>query len=204
MRTLVVGTFVSVDGVMQGPGAPDEDTSGGFDLGGWQVPLFDDQVGAAVEGWMSGMDALLLGRKTYEIFAGFWPHQDDPMGARLTEVPKYVATRTLQSAEWANTTLLTGDAAETVRELKQTDGGEIHVTGSGDLVQTLIRAGLVDEFRLIVHPVLLGKGKRLFGDGTVPTGLELTASASTPSGAQIQVYRRTGEPTFGSFTDGAS
>ncbi|MGH3433053.1 MAG: dihydrofolate reductase family protein [Thermocrispum sp.] len=200
MRNLVVGTFVSVDGVMQAPGAPDEDPEGGFDLGGWQVPLFDDEAGAAVDGWMQAMDALLLGRKTYEIFAGFWPHQDDPIGERLTAVPKYVASRTLTSAEWANTTVLTGEAADAVRELKQQDGGEIHVTGSGDLVQTLIRHGLVDEFRLIVHPVLLGKGKRLFGDGTVPTGLELAQSTTTSTGSLIQVYRRAGDPTFGSFT----
>lgn len=199
MRKLVVGTFLSVDGVMQSPGMPEEDTEGGFDLGGWQVPLFDDEVGAAVGGWMAEMDALLLGRKTYEIFAGFWPHADDPMADRLNDVQKYVASRTLRSVEWQNTTLLSGDAADAVRELKQQDGGEIHVTGSGDLVQTLIRHGLVDEFRLIVHPVLLGRGKRLFADGTVPTGLELAQSTTTGTGSVIQVYRRTGEPHFGSF-----
>lgn len=200
MRKLVVGTFLSVDGVMQGPGAPDEDTEGGFELGGWQVPLFDDEVGAAVGGWMEQMDALLLGRKTYEIFAGFWPTSDDPFAERLNTVQKYVASRTLQSAEWQNTTLLSGDAADAVRELKAGDGGEIHVTGSGDLIQTLIAHDLVDEFRLIIHPVLLGSGKRLFGDGTVPTGLELTESRTTSTGSVIQVYRRTGKPEFGSFT----
>lgn len=200
MRKLVVGTFLSVDGVMQGPGAPDEDTEGGFELGGWQVPLFDDEVGAAIDGWMAEMDALLLGRKTYEIFAGFWPNADDPIAERLNTVQKYVASRTLQSAQWQNTTLLSGDAADAVRELKAGDGGEIHVTGSGDLIQTLIANDLVDEFRLIIHPVLLGSGKRLFGDGTVPTGLELVESRTTSTGSVIQVYRRAGKPEFGSFT----
>lgn len=200
MRKLVVGTFLSVDGVMQGPGAPDEDTEGGFELGGWQVPLFDDEVGAAIDGWMAEMDALLLGRKTYEIFAGFWPNADDPIAERLNTVQKYVASRKLQSVEWQNTTLLSSDAADAVRELKAGDGGEIHVTGSGDLIQTLIAHDLVDEFRLIIHPVLLGSGKRLFGDGTVPTGLELVESRTTSTGSVIQVYRRTGKPEFGSFT----
>lgn len=200
MRKLVVGTFLSVDGVMQGPGAPDEDTEGGFELGGWQVPLFDDEVGEAVGGWMAAMDALLLGRKTYEIFARFWPTADDPFAERLNTVQKYVASRTLRSAEWQNTTLLSSDAADAVRELKAGDGGEIHVTGSGDLIQTLIANDLVDEFRLIIHPVLLGSGKRLFGNGTVPTGLELTESRTTSTGSVIQAYRRAGKPKFGSFT----
>lgn len=199
MRKLVVGTFVTLDGVMQGPGGPDEDTEGGFEYGGWQMPLFDDESGAAVGGWMSDTGSLLLGRKTYDIFAGYWPNQDDEIAAHLNAVEKYVASRTMDSAEWENTAVLQGDAAETVRKLKEGEGGEIHVTGSSDLIQTLIADDLVDEFRLIIYPVILGKGKRLFGDGTVPTAFELVSSSTTSKGATIAVYRRSGKPEFGSF-----
>lgn len=199
MRKLVVGTFMTLDGVMQGPGAPDEDTEGGFSYGGWQMPLFDQESGETVDGWMSGTGSLLLGRKTYDIFAGYWPKQDNEIAEHLNTVEKYVASRTMDSAEWQNTTVLKGDAAETVRRLKDGDGAEIHVTGSSDLIQTLIANDLVDEFRLIVYPVVLGKGKRLFGDGTVPAALELVSSTTTSNGATVLVYRRTGKPEFGSF-----
>lgn len=201
MRKLVVGTFLTLDGVMQGPGGPEEDTEGGFDLGGWQMPLFDDESGQTVDGWMQDTGSLLLGRKTYDIFAGFWPKQpaDDETASHLNRVEKYVTSRTMDEAEWENTTVLKGDAAETVRQLKEGEGGEIHVTGSSDLIQTLIANDLVDEFRLIIYPIVLGEGKKLFGDGTIPTSLELVSTARTSKGATVCVYRRTGRPEFGSF-----
>jgi dihydrofolate reductase len=199
MAKLVVGTFVTVDGVMQAPGGPDEDREGGFEHGGWLVPHFDDELGVFMDGLIGRADALLLGRKTYEIFAGWWPNQpdDDPMAAKLNGVPKYVASRTLTSADWANTTLLEGDAGGAVAKLKDELDGELHVSGSGDLIQTLLRDDLVDELQLIVFPVLLGTGKRLFGDGTIPTGLELVESRTTPAGVALQTYRRTGKPEYG-------
>jgi dihydrofolate reductase len=199
MAKLVVGTFVTVDGVMQAPGGPDEDREGGFEHGGWLVPNFDEELGVFMDGLVGRADALLLGRKTYEIFAGWWPHQpdDDPMAAKLNRVPKYVASRTLSSVDWAGTTLLEGDAGDAVAKLKGELDGELHVSGSGDLVQTLLRNDLVDELQLIVFPVLLGTGKRLFGDGTIPTGLELVESRTTPAGVALQTYRRTGKPEYG-------
>jgi dihydrofolate reductase len=199
MAKLVVGTFVTVDGVMQAPGGPDEDREGGFEHGGWLVPHFDDELGVFMDGLIGRADALLLGRKTYEIFAGWWPNQpdDDPMAAKLNGVPKYVASRTLTSVDWANTTLLEGDAGGAVAKLKDELDGELHVSGSGDLIQTLLRDDLVDELQLIVFPVLLGTGKRLFGDGTIPTGLELVESRTTPAGVALQTYRRTGKPEYG-------
>jgi dihydrofolate reductase len=199
MAKLVVGTFVTVDGVMQAPGGPDEDREGGFEHGGWLVPHFDEQLGVFMDGLIGRSDALLLGRKTYEIFARWWPHQpdDDPMAAKLNSVPKYVASRTLRSVEWANTTLLEGDAGAAVARLKDDLEGELHVSGSGDLVQTLLRNDLVDELQLIVFPLVLGTGKRLFGEGTIPTGLELVESSTTPAGVALQTYRRAGKPEYG-------
>ena len=199
MAKLVVGAFVTVDGVMQSPGGPDEDREGGFEHGGWLVPHFDDELGAFMDGLVGRSDALLLGRKTYEIFARWWPHQpdDDPMAAKLNAVPKYVASRTLQSVDWANTTLLEGDAGDAVAKLKDELEGELHVSGSSDLIQTLLRHELVDELQLIVFPVLLGTGKRLFGDGTIPTGLQLVESGTTPAGVALQTYRRAGKPEYG-------
>ena len=199
MAKLVVGTFVTVDGVMQAPGGPDEDREGGFEHGGWLVPHFDDSLGEFMDGLMNRSTAILLGRKTYEIFARWWPFQpdDDPMAAKLNSVPKYVASRTLDSAEWRNTTLLEGDAADAVARLKDELDGEIHVPGSSDLIQTLLRADLVDELQLIVFPVVLGTGKRLFGDGTIPTGLRLLASESSASGVTMQRYERAGKPEYG-------
>ena len=201
MATLVVGTFVTLDGVMQAPGGPEEDRSGGFAHGGWLVPHFDDEGGARMGEQMARADALLLGRRTYEIFAAYWPGmpEDDPMAAKLNAMPKYVASRTLDAVDWANTTLLDGDAADAVADLKARTEGEIHVTGSGDLIQTLLAAGLVDELVLWVFPVLLGEGKRLFADGTVPAGLELKEAWISPRGVVMQAYRTAGPPEYGSF-----
>jgi dihydrofolate reductase len=201
MGELVVGTFVTLDGVMQAPGGPDEDRDGGFVHGGWLVPHFDEEMGAAMDEQMGRAGALLLGRRTYEIFAAHWPRMpdDDPMAARLSALPKHVASRTLDRVDWRNSTLIEGEVEAAVGALKQRDGGGIHVTGSCDLIQTLIAADLVDEYRLWVFPVLLGTGKRLFGSGTAPAGLELTGSRSFATGATLQVYRRAGALEYGSF-----
>jgi dihydrofolate reductase len=206
MATLVVGTFLTLDGVMQGPGGPDEDERDGFAHGGWLVPHLDDDGRRTVLEHTLAADALLLGRHTYEIFAAYWPRAsaDDPIGAKLNAVPKFVASRTLRSVDWSNSTLLEGDAATAVAGLKSSRDGEIHVTGSGDLVQTLLAAGLVDEFRLWIFPVLLGTGRRLFAGGTVPAGLRLVASETSGSGVAFHTYRAAGEPAYGSFTDPAA
>jgi dihydrofolate reductase len=195
MRNLVVGTFLSLDGVMQGPGGPDEDRDGGFDRGGWTVPYFDDELGQVMTDLVGQSGALLLGRRTYDIFAASWPlvGDDDPIAAKLNRVPKYVASRTPRRLEWNNSTLLSGDVAEEVAKLKQEDGGDIHVSGSGGLVQTLLRHDLVDEFRLLLFPVLVGAGKRLFADGTIPRSLELVDSTTSGTGVMICSYRRKGE-----------
>ncbi|HSJ73146.1 MAG TPA: dihydrofolate reductase family protein [Miltoncostaeaceae bacterium] len=201
MRKLVVGTFVTLDGVMQAPGGPEEDRSGGFEHGGWLVPHFDEELGrVAVEQTLRG-DALLLGRRTYEIFAAHWPRvpDDDPIAARLNAMPKYVASRTLDAVDWNNSTLIRGDLAAAVAELKQGPDGEIHVTGSGDLIQTLLAEDLVDEFVIWVFPVLLGTGKRLFAEGTVPAGLELTGTTTSGTGVCVHTYRRAGGVETGSF-----
>jgi len=201
MAELVVGTFLSLDGVMQGPGGPDEDRSGGFDHGGWLVPHFDDDLGQAMVAWIEEADGLLLGRRTYEIFAGHWPRvaDDDPIAAKLNSVTKYVASTSLTSVEWANSTLLTGDVAGEVAALKRRAPGEIQVHGSGDLLQTLLRHDLVDEYRLRIAPVVLGSGKRLFGEGTVPVGLELVEATTTSTGVAMHTYRRAGAVEYGSF-----
>jgi dihydrofolate reductase len=201
MGKLVVTESLTVDGVMQAPGGPGEDTEGGFEHGGWVVPHFDEAMGGlSVEGALRP-DALLLGRRTYEIFAAHWPRAggDDPIAVKLNAMPKYVASRTLEAVEWHNSTLLAGDLREAVAELKRTQDGEIRVYGSGDLVQTLLAAELVDELELWVFPILLGRGKRLFADGTVPAGLELATTATSTTGVVMSTYRRNGEVRVGSF-----
>jgi dihydrofolate reductase len=199
MAKLVVGTFVTVDGVMQAPGGPDEDREGGFEHGGWLAPHFSDELGGFMGGLIGRSDTLLLGRKTYEIFAAYWPNagDDDPMAQKLNSVPKYVASRTLETVDWNNSTLLSGDVAQEVAGLKERLDGEIHVTGSGNLAQTLLKNDLVDEFVLIVFPVVLGTGKRLFAEGTIPRGLSRTDTQTFPSGVTVQTYERTGEPEYG-------
>ncbi len=199
MGRLVVNMFTTLDGVVQSPGMPEEDRDGGFKHGGWQVPYFDDESGEVMGEAMASFDALLLGRKTYEIFASYWPHApaDDPFAARLNDAPKYVASRNLDTVEWNNSTLLRGDIADEVTRLKgQYD--EIHTSGSGNLVQSLMRQGLVDRYLLWVYPVLLGVGKRLFADGTSPTALQLTDSRTFRNGAVLLAYEPTGKPEYGS------
>ncbi|MET7327180.1 dihydrofolate reductase family protein [Nonomuraea sp. NPDC005650] len=201
MRKLMVTMFVTLDGVMQGPGGPDEDRDGGFEHGGWTVPHFDEDLMRVMAAIVDRGAALLLGRRTYDIFAASWPlaPADDPFGAKLNSMPKYVASRTLSSVTWQNSTLLTGDVAKAVAELKQGEGGEIQVHGSGDLVQTLIEHDLVDEFHLLVFPVLLGSGKRLFAHGTVPAGLRLTNSTTSGRGVIAATYERTGTVAYGAM-----
>jgi dihydrofolate reductase len=182
---LTVHTFLSVDGVLQGPGGPDEDRSGGFDRGGWLVPYVDEDFGAIVSSWFAKPDAFLLGRKTYEIFESYWPKVTDPddlVATKLNSLPKYVPSSTLSSASWQNTTVLSGDLADRVGELKAKAGGELQVHGSGALARSLYEAGLIDELRLLVFPVCVGTGKRLFGDGEPPSGFNLVDSKITTSG----------------------
>jgi len=201
LATLVAGTFLTLDGVMQGPGGPDEDRSGGFAHGGWSVGYWDEAMGEVITAWTARADALLLGRTTYEIFAAHWPHvpDEDPVGAVLNRIPKYVASTSLKTVVWNNSTLLQGDVPEAVAALKDAQGGEIQVHGSAGLLQTLIERDLIDEYRLWTFPVLLGSGKRLFDAGTVPAGLELIDSTTFSTGVVVSRYRRAGEIRSGEF-----
>jgi dihydrofolate reductase len=199
MRKLLVTTFVSLDGVMQAPGGPDEDRDGGFEHGGWSVPHFDDDLIGRMTELTHRAGALLIGRKTYEIFAANWPlaEDDDPIGSKLNSMPKHVASRTLDTVSWQNSTLLVGDVAEAVAKLKEGEGGEIQVHGSSELIQTLIEHDLVDEFHLLVFPVLIGSGKRLFGEGTIPAGLKLTGTTASDTGVVVSTYVREGKVGYG-------
>jgi len=200
MRKLVVGTFVTLDGVMQAPGGPNEDRDGGFEHGGWLVPYFDETFGQIMTEWTLRAGAFLLGRKTYEIFAGSWPNSTDPadeVATALNTRPKFVASRTLDHLEWSNSMLLEGDVAGAVAGLKAEDGGEIQVHGSGHLLQALLRHDLVDTFRIWQFPVVLGTGKRLFGEGTIPGSFRLVDSQQTATGAVLNVYERTGGLRYG-------
>jgi dihydrofolate reductase len=205
MSTIAINTFVTLDGVGQGPGGPEEDRDGGFTHGGWQAPFFTEQLGDIIGAWHADPGGILLGRRTYDIFAGFWPHVPDdspeaPMAKILNSAQKYVASRTITSADWENTTVLTGAVPAAVAELKRQDLGELQVIGSLDFAQTLIRHNLIDEFRLTVFPVVLGTGKKLFAEGATPSGLQLVSSQTTDAGVIACVYRRTGAPTYGSYS----
>jgi dihydrofolate reductase len=195
---LIVTTFMTLDGVAQGPGSADEDRSGGFEHGGWLVPHVDEDFGRAMEGWFASADAFLLGRKTYEVFAGTWGQTSDEntIVTKLNTLPKYVPTSTLDKAEWEGTTLLRGDLAESVTKLKAESEGELQVHGSITLARSLVKADLVDEFRLLIFPVVLGTGRRLF-DEIIPTGLKLVDSKPTSTGVMIQTYQATGRPEYG-------
>jgi dihydrofolate reductase len=200
MRKLVVSTFLTLDGVMQAPGGPGEDDSGGFTHGGWSVRYWDEHMGQVMGAAMSTPFDLVLGRRTYDIFAAYWPHAPEEAGAKpLNDATKYVASRSRPTLEWAGSVLIEGDAAEGVAALKEGDGPELQVHGSGNLVQTLLRHHLVDDFRLWVFPVVLGSGKRLFADGTVPTGLSLVDSTVSTTGVVIGTYEPAGEVVTGSF-----
>jgi dihydrofolate reductase len=200
MRKLVVGTFLTLDGVMQAPGGPDEDRDGGFQHGGWLVPYFDDKFAENMTEWTKRAGAFLLGRKTYEIFAGSWPNATDPAdetAMALNTRPKYVASRTLHELTWSRSTLLKGDVAQEVAKLKAQDGDELQVHGSGQLLQTLLKHDLIDTLRLWQFPVVLGTGKRLFGEGTIPRGFRLVDTQLSTTGAVLHVYERAGELSYG-------
>jgi dihydrofolate reductase len=201
MRKLMVTTFMSLDGVVQAPGGGDEDREGGFAHGGWAVPFMDAHALDLMTVLVGRAGALLIGRKTYDIFAATWPLAEagDPIGSKLNSMPKYVASRTLDAVSWQNSTLLTGDVAEAVAELKRGDGDEIQVHGSGDLIQTLIRHDLVDEFHLLVFPVLVGPGKRLFGDGTIGARLKLVDATAMKTGVVVSTYARDGQLEYGAM-----
>jgi dihydrofolate reductase len=199
MRKLIVTTMVTLDGVMQAPGGPEEDPTGGFQHGGWATTYFDDVLGEIVSEVMSKPFDLVLGRKTYEIFAAHWPYDEGPIADRLNGAAKHVASTTLDRLDWRNSYLIEGDVRSGVARLKEQDGPELQVHGSANLIQTLLGADLVDELRLTVFPIVLGRGKRLFGDGTVPAAFELVDSKASTTGVLIGTYRRAGEPQTGSF-----
>jgi dihydrofolate reductase len=197
MRKLAVNSFVSLDGVMQSPGGPQEDPTGEFTHGGWGVNYFDDQMMEQVA--ESDPYELLLGRGTYEIFAAHWPYNEGPIADQLNNTRKHVASTTLEAVEWNNSTLISGDVAEYVAALKDQDGPEIQVHGSVGLIQTLLRHGLIDEYRLWIFPVTIGTGKRLFGAGTIPAALKLVDSKVSGTGVTINTYVPAGELDTGSF-----
>lgn len=200
MKKLVVGTFMTLDGVMQAPGGPDEDRDGGFQHGGWLVPYFDDKFATIMTEWTKRADAFLLGRKTYEIFAGSWPKSTDPTDETATALntrPKFVASRTLNKVDWNNSTLLNGDIAVAVAKLKAQAGGEIQVHGSANLLQTLLKHDLVDTLRIWLFPVVLGSGKRLFGEGAIQRSFRLVDTQQTTTGAVLHVYERVGVLNYG-------
>jgi dihydrofolate reductase len=199
---LIVTEFMTLDGVAQAPGGPDEDRENGFEYGGWQAPLLDEASGEVLFAVASEMDALLLGRRTYEIFAAYWPNapQEIPFTELLNRVPKYVASRTLdEPLGWNGSTLLTGELASAIAELKDRHD-QVHLIGSLDLVQSLLGAGLVDRLNLWQYPLVLGTGKRVFAGGAVPTALRLTESVTYPSGTLQVTYETAGAPTFGDMT----
>jgi dihydrofolate reductase len=201
MARLAVTTFVTLDGVMQAPGGPDEDRSGNFEHGGWVVPHFDDETGAYMVEVFDRAGSFLLGRKTYEIFAGYWPNvtdENDPIASGLNSLPKFVASRSLERADWEGSTVIRDVPAE-VAALKEQPGGELQVHGSGNLIQSLIERDLVDAYNVLTFPVVLGTGKRLFPEGVPPRALKLTESRTTPNGVVISSYERAGEPTYGTL-----
>jgi len=199
MRKVIVLSFITLDGVMQGPGGPTEDTSGNFTHGGWTVPFFDEFLGQVMTEQMGKPFDLLLGRKTFEIFASYWPDHPEE-GAGINQATKYVASNTLTTHEWKKSIFLKGNVVvDEIKKLKQQDGPDIQVHGSGNLIQTLLEHDLVDEFWLKIFPVTLGMGKRLFDQGTMPASFALVDSKTSPSGVIIANFRRAGEVKTGSF-----
>ena len=198
MRKIIVLSFITLDGVMQAPGGPTEDTSGGFRHGGWTVPYFDEFLGNVMAEQMSGPSDLLLGRKTFEIFASYWPqHEQDWPG--INDVTKYVVSLTMTSHEWRRSVFLSGDVVNEIRRLKEGEGPDLQVHGSGELIQTLLQYDLVDELWLKIFPVTLGEGKRLFDKGTIPAAYTLVDSKTSPGGVIVATLKRAGEVETGSF-----
>lgn len=200
MRELIVTTFLTLDGVMQAPGGPGEDDSGGFAHGGWSVTFWDDQVARFMDETMGRPFDLVLGRRTYDIFAAYWPDAPEEAGSKpLNDATKYVASRGRPTLEWRDSVLLEGDVAEAIARLKREDGPELQVHGSGNLIQTLLRHGLIDRYRLLVFPVVVGSGKRLFADGTIPAALRLLDSTVSSTGVVMGTYEPAGELVTGTF-----
>ncbi|MFI8347263.1 dihydrofolate reductase family protein [Streptomyces sp. NPDC085596] len=202
MGKLVSTVFVSLDGVYQAPGGPEEDTSGGFGQGGWTFPYADEDFGGFVDESFGRAGAFLLGRHTYDIFAGYWPKVTDPadpVAGKLNTLPKYVVSATLEDPEWAGTTVLSGDLGKEVQALKQRTEGEVQIHGSGALVRALVNLGLIDTLHLLTFPVVLGEGRRLFVEGAVPTRFRHAGGQVTGKGVSIQSYDLAGSPEYGSF-----
>jgi dihydrofolate reductase len=199
---LTLHTFLTLDGVMQAPGGPEEDADGQFEHGGWSFPYGDQDFGVDMTGWFENASAFLLGRRTYDIFSTHWPKVTDPadpVASKLNALPKYVASTTLRSADWSGTSILGGDVPAEVARLKQQPGGELQVHGSAGLAQTLIEHDLIDEYRLLIFPVHLGSGKKLFRDGARPAALRLLSSSTTSTGVLIASYVPDGPPRYGSY-----
>jgi dihydrofolate reductase len=206
MRKLIVAEQISLDGVIQSPGAPNEDPRGDFRLGGWVVPYSDEAIGQELQDLLSRPFELLLGRRTYDIFAAYWPRIPEDSGVRgiadrFNSVPKHVATHRSDTLDWQNSHALQGNLADAIRALKQQDGADLLTWGSADMVRQLLAAGLVDELRLMIFPVLLGHGKRLFGDNAQPSAFTLVHSTRTPGGVQLTRYERSGEVRTGTFEE---
>lgn len=202
MGKLTIATFMTLDGVMQAPGGPDEDRDSGFEHGGWSFPYFSEDMGDVISEAFGQAECFLLGRRTYEIFAASWPNfpdKDDPVASRLNTLPKYVVSTTLESADWQPTTIIRGDVAARVAKLKDQHEGELQVHGSARLAQTLHAEGLIDEYRLFIEPIVLGTGKRLFEPGAAPTALRLVESRPMAKGATLAIYEPTDRPTYGEF-----
>jgi dihydrofolate reductase len=202
MRKIIVLSFVSIDGVMQAPGGPSEDVSGGFKYGGWTVPYFDEFSGKVMVEQMGHPFDLLLGRKTYDIFAGYWPNHndpDDPVGSGINKATKYVVSHSNLDVTWKKSVVITGDVVSEIKKLKEQDGPELQVHGSSNLIQTLLKNDLVDELWLKIFPITLGSGKKLFADGVIPTAFELIESKTSPKGVIVASYKRAGKVETGSF-----
>jgi len=200
MRRIIVNAFLTLDGVMQAPGGPDEDREGGFAHGGWQAPYADDVMGRLVTDGFADADGFLLGRKTYDIFAGYWPAITDPDNAIATALnsrPKYVLSRSVERVSWNNASLITGDAVTELHKLRQQPGRTLHTWGSTDMLQTLMKNDLIDEYRLFIFPVVLGSGKRLFGSGTMPVALTQVESVTSGKGATYHRFEVGGKPAYG-------
>jgi dihydrofolate reductase len=198
LRKIIVLSFITLDGIMQAAGGPEEDTSGGFKYGGWTVPYFDEFSGKIMDEQMSKQSDLLLGRKTFEIFASYWPNHESGWPG-INKVTKYVASNTLSEHEWNNSIFLNGDVTDQIKRLKQQDGPDLQVHGSGNLIQTLLKHDLVDELWLKIFPIILGVGKRLFAEGTIPAAFTLNDSKASPKGVIFATYKRAGVVETGSF-----
>ena len=198
MRKIIVLEFITLDGVIQAPGGPQEDTSGGFKYGGWTAPYFDEFAGSVMGEQMKQPFELLLGRKTYEIFAGYWPDHEDQWPG-INKSKKYCVSKTLKKSNWENSFFINDDAAGEIKKLKNQEGPDLKVYGSGDLIQTLLKHDLVDELWLKIFPVVLGPGKRLFAEGTIPAAFKLLESKTSPSGVIIASYARAGDVKTGSL-----